>query len=914
MPDAASQPEDSASPDPRAVLLADCKQRLAAGHENLLKRHLAGASGIDVASSRADLIDSVLRNLFAATMPEPEAGTPPLALVATGGYGRGLLNPHSDIDILFLYNARKLSPLLESAIGDMLYVLWDTGLKIGHAVRSMREAVSAACADPHILSAAIESRAVAGEAALWKTFHQRFTRQCIRGGEDAYLANRLEDMRLRHEKSLDTVYVQEPQVKNGVGGLRDLHTILWITFVKFGSLDLEALAAHDVLPASSIAELKAAYDFLLRVRTDLHFEEKRARDTLTLFLQGVVATHFNYPQRSILRRCEAFMRDYYKHTRCIARGAAQVLEALEIERVRRTRRRGLVSLFTRVAAAPAREEFDGFVEEEGRLHPASPGIFEEDPGRLLRVFAHAQLRDLTLGPALTDLIHAHLHLIDRSFRYLKSNRLTFEGILRRSGEVARTLRMMHAAGVLGRYLPEFGALDCLVQHEFFHRYTADEHTLRAIEYLDDVATGGDPAAAPFRAMFQEVDNPEILYLALLLHDTGRAENARHHEDASTELAAKVARRLRIEGGQRRLLLFLVDHHLTLWKTATTKNLDDPDVIDSFARVLRQREYLDPLFLLTYADSRATSPNSWNSWKASLMFRLHEHTRIYFADREGFRRRLAMPDADLRENVAKKLPANFDEEIDAHFRLMPERYFKVHRAETIAGHLRIFRSFYENLRRDGEEALLPAFLWESRPEQGCSKLSVVSWNRNLLLARIAACLAARDINILTADIYTREDDLALDVFSVCTTRWEPVTNKSTLRLFERDLKRAFTSSDFRPGEWFERTRVRPGLDTRLPHFPTRVFVSNDVVPASTFVEIQALDRIGLLADVFHVFGALEIEVTSARINTTRGAAIDSFTVTDKMNRQLTHPALLTRLQADLEAQVGLPGSDSPQIAP
>lgn len=913
MPEAANQTGNPASPDPRAALLADCKQRLAAGHEDLLKRHLEGASGMEVASSRAALIDSVLGDLFAETMPDSGKGGQPLALVATGGYGRGLLNPHSDIDILFLYNARKLAPPLESAIGDMLYVLWDTGLKIGHAVRSVREAVTSAYADPHILSAAIESRTVAGDAGLWSAFRQRLTRQCIRGCEDAYLANRLEDMRLRHEKALGTVYVQEPQVKNGVGGLRDLHTIFWITFVKFGSLKLETLAEHDVLPASSIAELQDAYDFLLRVRNDLHFEEKRARDTLTLFLQGVVATHFNYPQRSILRRCEAFMRDYYKHTRCIARGAAQVLESLEIERVRRTRRRGLVSLFKR-AAAPTREEFDGFVEEEGRLHPASARTFEEDPGRLLRAFAHAQLRDLTPSPALTDLIQSHLHLIDRSFRYLKSNRLTFEGILRRSGEVARALRMMHAAGVLGRYLPEFGALDCLVQHEFFHRYTADEHTLRAIEYLDDVVTGEDPAAAPFRAMFKELDNPEILYLALLLHDTGRAENARHHEDASTELAAKVARRLRIEGGQRRLLLFLVDHHLTLWKTATTKNLDEPDVIDSFARVLRQREYLDPLFLLTYADSRATSPNSWNSWKASLMFRLHEHTRIYFADQEGFRRRLAMPDADLRENVAKKLAANFEEEIDAHFRLMPERYFRVHRAETIAGHLRIFRSFFENLRRDGEEALLPAFLWESRPEQGCSRLSVVSWNRNLLLARIAACLAARDINILTADIYTRDDDLALDVFSVCTTRWEPVTNKSTLRSFERDLKRAFTSSDFRPGEWFERTRVRPGLDTRLPHFPTRVFVSNDVVPASTFVEIQALDRIGLLADVFHVFGALEIEVTSARINTTRGAAIDSFTLTDKMNRQLTDPALLTRLQADLEAQVGLPGSDSPENTP
>lgn len=859
--------------------------------------HEAGGGGVEVAAARAAMVDAVLRGLF-----EAAAGAAgPLALVATGGYGRGLLNPHSDIDILFLYEQRRPAASVVKAVEEILYTLWDTGFKLGHAVRSVSDAVAQTKSDYHAMSAAIESRHIAGRAELFKTFLGKFRKQCVDGHEDAYLANRLEDMRQRHEKALGTLYVQEPHVKNGVGGLRDFHTLVWTTYVRLGTTDTKALVGQGLLARGVYEEMCEAYDFLLRVRNDLHYEEKRARDVLTLYLQGVVATHFEYPQRSILRRCEAFMKDYYHHTRTIRQTTTQVLESFEIERVRRTRKRGLVSFLAR--ARPDRESFDGFYSEDGRCHPEHDQIFEEDPQRLMRVFSHTQLRHLRLSPELKDLMVASHPLIDRAFRYHKANRLTFEAILSRAGEVGRALRQMHRVGVLGRYLPEFGALDCLVQHEFFHRYTADEHTLRTIEFLDGVAAGDDPLAAPFQQVFQDMENHSILYLALLLHDTGRAENARHHEDASAELASKVARLLQIEGPRRRLLLFLVDHHLTLWKTATTKNVENPDTIVEFAGIVRRPEFLGPLYLLTYADSRGTSAESWNSWKASLMRQLYELTRSYFADHEAFRRRLAMPDADLREDITKRLPASYAEEIDAHFRLMPERYFRTRRAETIVGHLRVFRTFFENLRGSGEESLLPAYHWEARPEEGCSKLVVVSWNRNQLLARLAACLSAQGLNILAADIFTRGDDIALDIFRVCTTNWEPVTNERTLKGFAREICRAFASASFDPAEVPPKESGRPTSYSRLPRFPMRVFISNDIDPSATFVEIQALDRIGLLADLFLAFARHHAEVQHARINTTRGAALDTFTVTDDQNRKLG-PQAIAALQAALESAAGV----------
>ncbi|QQL44015.1 [protein-PII] uridylyltransferase [Sulfuriroseicoccus oceanibius] len=900
---AAASPEQLANHNDRVALL---KQVLKTGEEVIKRIHLEGAPGMEVCKLRSCMIDLILRRVFDDAMVDidPQSKTN-LTLVATGGYGRGMLNPFSDIDILFLHSdkIKQLDAPSQDAVESVLYLLWDIGLKVGHATRSVKGCVQIGLEDFQTLSCFIESRLIAGDPALFDLFTEKVRNQCINGREDAYLANRFEDLDTRHERSFGTLYVQEPNLKSGVGALRDIHNIIWINYVKHQTLDLNELVNKGLLTAESLDILNEGHDFLLRVRNDLHYEEGRSRDVLTLFLQGVVATHFNYPQRSILRRCEAFMRDYYHQTRSIREITSQVMEGFQIESERK-KHTGIISFLAR--RKEERESFDGFFSEGERLFAEHDDIFREDPARLIRMFQHTQLRHLRLSPNLKDLIAASLDLIDRPFRYNKAHRETFLAILSRRGDVSRTLRQMHRVGFLGKYIPEFGALDCMVQHEFFHRYTADEHTLRCIDMLDSLSEPQNEEQKRFAEIFNRLEDPAVLYLSMLLHDTGRAENARHHEDASALLSSKVCNRLQIKSGRRRLLIFLVDHHLTLWKTATTKNLEDPNTIADFAKVIRSSEYLRYLYLLTYADSNGTSSESWNSWKATLMAQLFKYTINYFENTKAFEERLAIIDPKLREQVLRKLSPGYAEEVDAHIENMPTRYLQSRKVSTIAEHIRVFRKFFEKLHRSDGSALNPAFTWQHREDQGSSKVIVCSWNRENLLARIAACLSALNLNILAADIYTRKDGLALDLFRVCTTNLGPVTNERTLKEFEKLMNQVFSADQIDMAKFIalgEQRQLKRKQD--LPQFPQRVLISNKVDPNTTFVEIQALDRLALLTDIFTVFGEMKCEVAHARINTTRGAAIDTFYITEPNGDKITNETKLRDVQNRLEEKLDIP---------
>ena len=318
--------------------------------------------------------------------------------------------------------------------------------------------------------------------------------------------------------------------------------------------------------------MERAYDFVLRVRTELHYIEGRESDVLTLRLQGVVATSLGYRQKTILDRIEAFMRDYYTHTSTLLHRGNELMDRYHLQAVAEEKP-SIVARLLRRTEKPV-EKFDGFIAKDERIHPENDRIFKEDHARLMRLFVHTQQRHLRLSPELFQLVCKSWPLISPTFRYSKAARESFEAILSQKGEVGRVLRQMHRVGFLGRYLPEFGALTNLVQHEFFHRYPADEHTLRTIDCLDELAGAPKPGMEFFQRLFHEVQDPYILYLALILHDSGRAANAETHTDASAQLADRVCRRLQIKGARRRLLMFLIDHHLTLYRDSTTKNLDD----------------------------------------------------------------------------------------------------------------------------------------------------------------------------------------------------------------------------------------------------------------------------------------------------------------------------------------------------
>ena len=901
-------PADRRKAKTRAELLALFKRFYKLGNYRIKLAHRAGAGGLEIANRRAELLDTVLRNVVDGVFNLPDKPLPhaklPFTLVAVGGYGRGTLNPGSDVDLLFLCpgNTSALKKEAVDKIGEILMMLYDVGLKVGHATRSIKECIKLANADNPTKTAMLDTRLILGDEALLRNLVERFEKECIQGREADYLEVRRKDFLGRHQKHGKTVYLQEPNIKEGCGGLRDYQNVLWVSRVKLGARELEDLVENRMLSRSAFSAMTKAHDFLMRVRNEMHWAERPYSDQLTLRLQGIVATNLRYPQRSMLRRIEAFMRDYYRHTRSLYMHSTSLMQAFRLLQ-EDERTHGIVSFLARRANSV--EHFDGFHSRKGLIFPDNPEVFAEDPGRLMRLFRHTQQRHLRLSPAIRKAIKKHHDLVNKTFRYAKANRVVFMEILGARGEVGRTLRQMHRVGFLGKYVPEFGQLDCLVQHEFFHRFTADEHTLRCIEMLDSLTDEPDPRFALYRKLAQELEDPSVIYLALLLHDTGRAENVRYHSDASTDMAQRVGRRLQLSGPQRKILLFLVDNHLTLWRTATSKNLEDPEVIKEFATVMQSRTNTEALLLFTHVDSRGTNEEGWTAWKEMLMLQLYRSTCDYMEHTGIFRRSMEEAREELRAEVSPSFDAARAPEIEVHFTQMPERYFQFRDAESVVRHVGMFRRFIEHTTSTtGLEALHPVVEWVSVPASGHTQLEICCWDRSHLLAKIAGALAVEGINILGADLFTRGDNLVLDIFRICTTNFEPVRSAAVQgrviallnQLLDETVDWDSLGARFAPPKIEDAELIRT--------FPSRAFFSNEINSRYTVLEVQALDRLGLLYDIFRVLGTHSIEVAVARVLTEKGAAIDTFYLTDSHGGKIVDPDLLQSVRRDMEKTLAI----------
>jgi len=886
--------------------LAVCRSFLETEEASILERHRGGAGGLETAGARAALMDTVIAAVFRSTAQargkEQDAGPPNAALVATGGFGRGLLSPRSDIDLLFLMPraSTKLPRKLQALVQDVLYLLWDMGFKVGHACRSAQECIEEALADQVNMTSLMDARLIAGDEGLFRKFTAAFQRGCVNHRHEEFFELRVNDNRRRHERYSHTVFLQEPNVKEGCGGMRDYQSIEWVARVKTGDGRLRGLVAKKILTAAACREMEEAYDFIHRVRNELHYTTGKATDQLTLHLQGVVATAFRYPQRDILRGTEAFMRDYYRHTRHIFRHSTSLMEAFELERRERAES-GIRSFLT--FRLRKREEFDGFVARDGRLFPARQDIFSEDPHRLIGLFRHCQQRNLELSPQLRRLIAQHWDDIDRGFRASRANREVFESILERKGEAARILRLMHRIGFLGRYLPEFGALDCLVQHEFFHRYTADEHTLRCLDQLDRLVAEDDSAHAVYRRLFRGIADPVALYLAVILHDTGRAENMREHIDGSAMLAAKVCNRLQIRGARRSLVMFLVDNHLAFWRTATTRNLDDPEVVAGFAAIVKSTANLDALLLFTYIDSCGTSPDGWNGWKESLMLQLHKATRRFLEEgRAGYERSLDAERQTLRDQALALAKPDEASAVADHFDRLPASAFHFREAHQVLAQVRAVAGFLERERQSVANAF--EIRWIDHPGKGYTEVSVATRDRPLLLEKLCCALASEQINVLSADLYTRNDGIVMNVFRVCTTNFGAVDQASARKRFLDTFGKILPAESYEPGKFLKRRDhfLRPRTDTGIP-VPVRAQVSNDLHPTCTTVEIQALDRIGLLHDLFHTVNRHGLDTAHARISTEKGVAMDTLYITTRDGGKVDDPETLASLEEHLTLLVG-----------
>jgi [protein-PII] uridylyltransferase len=592
------------------------------------------------------------------------------------------------------------------------------------------------------------------------------------------------------------------------------------------------------------------------------------------------------------------MREYYEHTRNIFRVTERITEQfLTGQATARTR-----SLFSFLPLIRSDEtQLDSFFIRNRQLYANRRDLFQQDPVQMMRVFQLAQEHNVDLSPELEDLLSRRLGQITRTYQYAKAPREIFKVLLSRKGEVGRVLRIMHRVDFLGRYIPEFGQLTCLVQHEFFHRYTADEHTLVCIDKLDALARTEDGKLVAYRKLFEQLEDAFVLYLALLLHDTGKAVRARPHSEASALFAQRVATRLQLSPEQRKSLILLVDHHVTLSNIAQQRNLDDPATVVEFAGIVKHQTNLNALMLLTLADGQGTGASAWSDWKESLVWQLYHATTQYLADQESYYEETKIERQNLRSAVAEKLPVDYADEIEAHFDFMPEGYFRAVTVPQIISHLKLFRNFLGNVSVDAEQPLVPAVSWEPFADQGHTIASFCTWDREQLLAKIAGSFSVVPINILSVDIFPRGDNAVLDIFHVCDTKGRAITDQRDFTMVEKTLRRALENERFDFGPLLEKvrreSRHRPAQEIE---FPTHIAIDNKAHPGYTLIQIQTPDRLGLLYDLLTCLGQEGVAITFSRISTQNGAAIDTFYVTDSTTRgKISESQRIAALQRKLQ---------------
>lgn len=880
------------------------KKFLRIEEHRLRLKHQAGGGGREICALRVDLVDVLLRHVFSAasTFARAQSSEPatPLTLVALGGYGRGELNPFSDVDVMFLHSEREgeVSPYGAHVVEQVLYLLWDIGFKVGHSTRSVKDATEQANSDMLTKTAMLESRYLTGNTDIVRVFRERFRTECVLGHEREYVEMRMRDQAARHEKHGNSVYMQEPHLKSGCGGLRDYQNLLWTTFFREGALTTNHLVGQGWLTEADQRRIGAAYDFVLRVRTALHYANGRAIDVLHLTFQDELARRLGYTNRRGQLRSEVLMKDYYEHTRNIYRVTERITEQFAAGRAANPSRS--VFSFPRQSIGDERD-LGAFIARGTQLYAKDPAVFLREPELLMRVFQLAQEHHLDISPELEDLLSRSPQLVTRTFRYAKGPREMFRAMLSRKGEAGCALRMMHRVDFLGRYITEFAPLTCLVQHEYFHRYTADEHTLVCIEKLDALMKTEDPKLRAYRELFENLGDAFVLYLSLLLHDTGKGVGARPHSEASALFAQRVAMRLQLAPEERKSLILLVDHHITLSNVAQQRNLDDPETIVEFGRIIRNQANLDALMLLTLADGQGTSAESWSDWKESLVWQLYRRTSQYLSDQAAFYEEQKIERESLQRAVAEQLPADYAEEIEAHFDYMPDNYFRAFDVAEIVAHAQLFRRFLENLYVTEDTPLAPAIHWEAFPAQGHSVVSLCTWDGQDLLAKIAGSFSVVPLNILSADIYTRGDNVVLDTFGVCDLRGRAVTDERDRRLVETTLRHALIEPafDFTPLLEKVRRTFAAKIDGAF-ELATKIVTENKAHPNYTLIEIETRDRLGLLYDLLSVFGRAGVSIALSRISTNQGAAIDTFYVADRLTRgKITDAARIEGLQQELQ---------------
>jgi [protein-PII] uridylyltransferase len=869
--------------DRRRVRLEVFRAALAEGRDSLKERHAGGASGQESVRAHAHLIDEVVAALTRLIIADARAGgvTPDaVVVVALGGWGRGELHPSSDVDLMVVYDG-GMTPYVQRITQELLYTLWDLGLQIGHSLRSLDDCVAIAATDFPSRTSMQQARFIAGDRTLFARFRRVLAQNVYNRDFEAFLRAALGEREQRYRRWGASPYAGEPNVKESAGGLRDVHTAMWLSAAKFGARTLRELADKGLITSHEQAATDAALTFLWRVRNELHFFSGHRNDVLTRDVQPRIAENLGYRDDGQTLAVERFMREYYLHARVIHRVARRLIARCE-------------ETLSRGGTAKRRERqqalADGLVFLDGKLLLAEPDAdaFRRDPVRLMRVFWHLHRLGCELSLGLERAVEASLEVVDERFRRSPVVRDLFLDVCRQWGRVGLTLSEMHELGVLGRYLPEFGALTCLVQYDAYHRFSADRHSLIAVEHLEALAPGKSAESEGAAQVFNEVEKPELLLLGMLLHDIGKAKG-RGHVQKGIPLVRDLTARLALPATDAALVEFLVARHLAMSHVAQRRDIDDPKTVTDFAAIVGDPQRLKALYLLTYADMGAVGPGVLTPWQAAILHELYARTLAALTG--------GAPERPRRRDLAPRLHALVKDEIGlqgvrAHLAMTSDRYIASTSVQRMADHLRLIERLVES---PVVTELFP------HPHLGSSDLVVVTRDVPGLFSLIAGTLAARDVNIISAQIHTREDGLAIDTFQVSDASGDP---RSGGLYWSRTLNAlaGTITGEVSVEELLERRRASRPEGTPAP---PKIAVDNGASDAYTVVEVKCPDRLGLLYQITRTLSRLGLDIASARIATEIDQAFDTFYVHDGHGRKVAEPDGTARLAAALDAALREP---------
>jgi [protein-PII] uridylyltransferase len=873
------------APERRRLRLEFFRQALAEGYDSLKVRHAEGASGQESVRTHVRLMDDVilsLTRLIATDAVADGLSATPLVVMALGGYGRGELQPLSDIDLMVIYD-REMSPYVQRMMQELLYSLWDLGLHVGHSLRSLDDCVAMARTDFPSRTSMQEARFLAGDRRLFARFQRVLRENVFRRDFGQFLETTLAERDHRYRKHGASPYIGEPNVKESAGGLRDMHTAMWLGAAKFGTRTLRELADKGLITPREQAATDGALTFLWRVRNELHFFSGHKNDVLARDLQPRIAKNLGYANDDASLGVERFMHDYYLHARVIHRVSKRL-----IARCQETlSRRGSAERRQRQQALA-----DGLVFFDGRLHLADrdPAQLREDPARLMKVFWHLHRLGCELSLDLERAVEDSLHLVDDAFRGSEAVRELFLDICRNWGRAAQTFAEMHELELLGRYLPEFGALTCLVQYDVYHKFSADQHSLLAVEHLEALAPGQSAESEGAARVLSEVEKPELLMLGMLLHDIGKAQG-HGHVAKGIPLVRELTARLGLPAADAQAVEFLVAHHLTMSHVAQRRDIDDPKTVTDFAAVVGEAQRLRMLYLLTYADMRAVGPGVLTPWQARILHELYTRTLARLTGG-----RVAKPSW---KELADRLHAAAKDEVDlravkAHLAMMADRYLESAGVQRMAEHLRMLGEL-------GETPVVTKLF--HHPDLGSSDLVVVTRDLPGLFSLIAGSLAASGVNIISAQIHTRADGIAIDTFQVNDPAGDLV-GSSALWARTLDALRAVITGEQSVQALLDRRRAA-GREATGPGGPPRIALDNQLSDTATVIEVKCPDRLGLLYLITRTVAGLGLDIVSARIATEIDQAFDSFYVQDREGRKVDDAEALERVRAGLEQALAQP---------